>query len=450
MNYEINEIIALLDESNQIKFREIFLDLHAYDQAQIYLTLERNYRIKIFQYLNAEELSDLFEYFEEHEYLEVMGSVNHERMSKILEEMDPDDAVDFLQVLSEDMANQYLDKMNDEASNELLELMHYDEDSAGSIMTSDYIQINEHDTVKKAMKKLIDNAGNVDSISYLYALNDEEQLMGVISLKNLIIARGHEIIEDIMTDNVMSVLFDTDQEEVAKIMTDYDFLALPVVDDENHMLGMITIDDIVDVINEEVEEDYAKLAGLTDVAPDLDNETVLKSVQKRLPWLIILTLIGMVTSALMANFEEILEQVTILAFFLSLILAMSGNTGTQALAVTIRGITDDELDQRSKIITHLLRELTTGMINGVVIGILVTVLITLLYGEMYIGMVVGISIIISLTLSTLMGALVPLFMNAINVDPAIASGPLITTFNDLLGLTVYLSLATYLITNFLT
>jgi magnesium transporter len=266
-----------------------------------------------------------------------------------------------------------------------------------------------------------------------------------MSLREMILARKGQLIKDVMNQRIVSVKTSLDQEDVAEIFKDYDFTSLPVVDHLNRMLGIITIDDIIDVIEEEASEDYSRLAAISDVDIDIDTETVWMSAKKRLPWLLILSVLGFATSTIIAQFEDTITAIPTIALFMPMILGMAGNTGTQSLAVTVRGLNNNEFDSKSDIRKHLLREVGTGLLNGVVTyGFL---RLTGSSDSLKITEVVSLSILASLTVATLAGALIPIVINSFKIDPAIASGPFVTMIIDILALSVYFTLATILIIN---
>lgn len=242
-----------------------------------------------------------------------------------------------------------------------------------------------------------------------------------------------------MNEKVVSISAGKDQEEVAQMMRDYNFLAVPVVDFQDHLLGIITVDDIMDVMDEEASDDYSKLAAVSDV--ERPDDTAIASAKKRLPWLIILLFLGMFTASLIGRFEATLDQVAILAIFIPLIAGMAGNTGTQSLAVAVRGIATGDYGKQGKF-KLLLREATTGLITGSVCGLLIVVVIFVWKGQLFLGILVGISILVTLIVATLSGSLIPIFMDKMNIDPAVASGPFITTINDIISVLIYFGFAT--------
>lgn len=422
-------------------FRAEFLDLHPYDQAEFFSELDDEDRAKVYTFLSPEEMADLFENLEadEEDFKDVLAQMNPNYAADMLSNMYADDAVDVLNELDKDQVASYLTIMDEDAAQEIKDLLHYEEYTAGSIMTTEFIAISANQTVRSAMYILKKEAPQAETIYYIFVVDEDKRLAGVISLRDLIVADDETMIAEIMNDRVVSVSVREDQEEVARMMRDYNFLALPVVDFQNHLLGIITVDDIIDVMEEEASDDYSKLAGIADL--DTVDRNPLSAAKKRLPWLIILLFLGMFTASLIGRFEDTLDKVAILAVFIPLIAGMAGNTGTQALAVAVRGIATGDLDKESKW-NIILREAGTGFITGAVCGILVTFIVYFWKGELFLGVLVGISIFITLIIATLAGSLVPLLMHRLKIDPAVASGPFITTINDIISILIYFGIAT--------
>jgi magnesium transporter len=439
--YDEELLIRALQNEELELFRNEFLDLHPYDQAKFFSRIDDDLRNKLYNYLSPDEMADLFESLDidEDDYQNILAKMNPTYAAEMLSEMYTDDAVDVLNELDKEQVVSYLTIMDDESAKEIKELLHYEEYTAGSIMTTEFVAISENQTVRSAMYILKNEAPNAETIYYIYVIDEEKKLVGVISLRDLIISHDDVMISEIMSDRVMSVSVSEDQESVARKMKDYDFLALPVVDFQSHLLGIITVDDIIDVMEEEASDDYSKLAGIADV--DSIDRNPFNAAKKRLPWLIALLFLGMFTASLIGRFEETLDKVAILAVFIPLIAGMAGNTGTQALAVAVRGIATGDLEQESKW-KLVVREAGTGLITGTTCGIVVTLVVYVWKGEFFLGVLVGFSILVSLFVATLAGTLVPLLMHKLKVDPAVASGPFITTINDIISILIYFGLAT--------
>lgn len=440
---QVNEslLIENLQTENIDSFRKGFLELHPYDQAQFYTSLEVGIRSKVYLYLSPEEMAGLFENIEieEEEYESLLAEMAPEYVAEMLSHMYADDAVDVLNELDKEQAVSYLTIMDDEAAQDIKELLHYEEYTAGSIMTTEFIAISANQTVRSAMYILKNEASQAETIYYIYVVDEERKLVGVISLRDLIIADDDTMISEVMFDRVVAVSVSEDQEEVARKMKDYNFLAVPVVDFQDHLIGIITVDDIMDVMDEEASDDYSKLAGVSDL--DRVDKNPFAAARKRLPWLVILLFLGMMTASLIGRFEETLSQKAILAVFIPLIAGMAGNTGTQALAVAVRGIATGELGEENKW-KLLVREAGTGLITGATCGLLVTFIVYFWQHDLVLGFLVGLSIFATLIVATLAGSLVPLFMHKMKVDPAVASGPFITTINDIISILIYFGMAT--------
>ncbi|CAG9610464.1 magnesium transporter [Pseudoneobacillus rhizosphaerae] len=439
MDFDMLKLALLNDEMD--KFREEFLELHPYDQATFFKELDEEIRAKVYHYLSPEEMASLFENLEieEDEYRDVLAEMTPDYAADMLSNMYADDAVDVLNELDKDQVASYLTIMDDEAAQEIKDLLHYEEYTAGSIMTTEFIAISKNQTVRSAMTILRNEAPRAETIYYIYVVDEDRCLAGVISLRDLIVSDDDTFISDIMNDRVVSVSVSEDQEEVAKKIRDYNFLAVPVVDFQDHLLGIITVDDIVDVMDEEASDDYSKLAGVSDM--DTIDRSPMSNARKRLPWLIILLFLGMMTASLIGKFEETLNKVAILATFIPLIAGMAGNTGTQALAVAVRGIATGDLQKESKL-KLIIREAGTGFITGTTCGILVMFIVFFWQHDFFLGLLVGVSIFSTLIVATLAGSFIPLLMHRFNIDPAVASGPFITTINDIISILIYFGMAT--------
>jgi magnesium transporter len=450
----MNEIMNILDTgTNEEIYDKLLNYYHPYEVSEVLLEITEEERYRFYKVFKGKDISEIISYLEIDQVLRLFEEMKPRYIVNIIQELDIDDAVDILEAMPDEERAGYLKLMDTDHRDQIKDLLKYKEDTAGSIMTTAYIEVSVKDTIEKAMKKLIDNAVDAETIDNVYVTDSKNTLVGVVSLREMILARKGQFIKDIMNTRVITVKASLDQEEVADIFKDYDFTTVPVVDRLNRMIGIITVDDIIDVIDEEAVEDYSRLAGISDVEIDIDTETVWMSAKKRLPWLLILSVLSFLTSTVIGTFESTLAVVPTIALFMPMILGMAGNTGTQALAVTIRGLNNGEFETRRDISKHLLREMGTGLLNGVIIGVilfLVTISYLSLMGNEYaliIGQVVSLSIIVSLAVSTLSGALIPIIINSFKIDPAVASGPFVTMIIDILALSVYFTLATILIVN---
>ncbi|EGQ1456177.1 magnesium transporter [Staphylococcus aureus H47224] len=439
--YDETLLDQYLENDDIDQFRDEFLALHTYEQSEYFEDTTDENRQKIFQYLSPEEVANFFDQLDidDDEYELLFDKMNATYASYILEEMSYDNAVDILNELTKPKVASLLTLMNKDDANEIKALLHYDEDTAGGIMTTEYLSLKAHTPVKEALLLVKAQAPDAETIYVIFVVDDDGKLVGVLSLRDLIVAENDAYIEDIMNERVISVNVADDQEDVAQVMRDYDFMAVPVIDYQEHLLGIITIDDILDVMDEEASEDYSRLAGVSDI--DSTNDSIIKTALKRLPWLIILTFLGMITATILGRFEKTLENVALLAAFIPIISGMSGNSGTQSLAVSVRNITTGEINEQSKF-RIALREAGSGVLSGVVCSTILFTIIVAIYHQPLLALIVAGSLTCAMTVGTFVGSMIPLLMNKLNIDPAVASGPFITTINDIISMLIYFGLAT--------
>ncbi|WNF37653.1 magnesium transporter [Bacillaceae bacterium IKA-2] len=437
------QVIQTIIDQNNSDFRELFFELHPTDQIDILNSVSKKQRGLIYKYVTPEEFAEIFEGLELSKQKQYIAELQQNYAIDVINNMSYDDIADFLGELPENKKELYLSKMDKEEAQEVIHLLKYDDQTAGAIMTTEFISVSSSETVIKVMNRLRLEAPEAETIYYLYVIDEQFKLVGVVSLRDLIVAQLEEKVEDVMLSRVKSVETHTDQEEVAKIMRKYDFLAIPVTA-QGMLVGIITFDDIMDVVEEETEEDFGEMFA---VRGSIDtNITAFAAAKKRSPWIIILMFLGLITAGVIGQFEDTLSEVILLSVFIPLIMGSAGNTGTQALAVVVRSLALGTLDNltTSKMIR---REFGTGIILGIICALTLLVLIPLLYpeGGLWLAAIVGLSLFVTLSISTMVGATVPLIINKLKIDPAVASGPFITTINDLLGLIIYFSIATALL-----
>ncbi|MFW6320056.1 MAG: magnesium transporter [Bacillota bacterium] len=426
---------------------------HPSDIADLFLSLESVHQDYLIKTLKPSLLADMFEYFEEDTAKTVLQTINKDKGADVLSHMEPDDATDILQTLEPQSREDYLQLMNQADRETLAQLLTYPIDTAGAIMTTDFIILNKTMDVKDAMKILVHASSTPSLIRKLFVLDDDGFLEGVVQLKTLIQARSPKAIEDIMITEVTTVHAEDSAEGVARMMQNYEFYLMPVVNDENRMLGVITLDDAADILDEATDEDYGQFA-MIDGEQAID-DTFIHAAFHRLPWLVILLILGIFISLLMSRFEATIDKVAVLIIFQPLILGMAGNTGTQSLAVTVRGISKAYFDDKSYKRKHVYKELKIGVLNGAFIGLIslsTTYLFLFITGPtmalgtpLDVAFTVGGSAFIALTFASMFGAFLPLLLHKIHIDPAVASGPFMTTLNDIIGLLIYFSLAVLII-----
>ncbi|MCM3711201.1 magnesium transporter [Sporosarcina luteola] len=440
------KLINSLEQQDIKTFRDEYLMLHPYDRAVFYEKVEPGHRKTMYFFLSPKELAEIFETSEidEDEYKQFLQEMDTTYAAEMISQMFVDNAVDVLKELDKAQIASYLTLMNKEAAAQIKSLLHYEEYTAGSIMTTEYVSVPQNSTVRSAMTILRNEAPSAETIYYVFVVDEDNRLTGVVSLRDLIITDEDTLIQSIMNERVVSVLVSDDQEDVARMTQDYNLLAVPVVDFQQHMLGIITVDDVIDVLDEEASDDYSKLAAVSNM--DSFDKTSFEAAKKRIPWLIILLVLGMLTANLIDLFTDTISQVALLAAFIPLIAGTAGNSGTQALAVAVRGIATRDVEDESKF-KLLLREAGTGLITGLVCAIFVVGLIFIWKHEFIIALLVGAAIFVSIFVATISGSFIPLFMHRMKIDPAVASGPFITTLNDVISIIIYLGLATMFISS---
>ncbi len=431
-------IIKYLKENKKGAFEKITDELQPYDIAQLYRNLPEKHHFKFLLYLSPKQIADLIQELESELQIEILHRLGVEKATKIMNLMEHDDLADLLSELSVEKIQEYLSTMKHEHSTNIQSLMSYPPETAGGLMTNQFVWINDDYTVRDAVDKLKSFAEMNHTIYYLYVINDHKELVGVVSYRDLLLSDVNEKISEIMFNRVVSVPADLDQENVAQLIERYDFVAVPVVDENNKLLGIVTVDDVIDVVIQEANEDIEKLSA-SGKAIDFHTRATTASI-RRLPWLILLLFIGLISGSIISGFEETLERSVALVFFMPMIAGMTGNTGTQSLAVVVRGLISHDLDKKT-VIKLLFRELGVGMIIGITCGSLIA-LIALVWKGPAIAIVVGTSLVLTMIFGTMVGTAVPLLLYRLGIDPAVASGPLITTLNDIFSLIIYFSLAT--------
>ena len=450
----ISEIVELIrNQKDPEKLREALEDYHDNDISNALEFLSQEERLYLYRTMGVERTAEVISYLED-DAEKYIGEFNINDAAKIIEEMDADDAVDILEQVDDDYEEKLLDLLG-ENSEDIRLIQSYDEDEIGSRMTTNYISINRGLSVKQATNELIKQSGDNDNIDTLYVLEQDGTLYGEIDLRDLIRARKDDELEDLISTGYP---FLHDKEKIEDCLEDikgYAEQSLPVVDENNKLLGVLTAQDIIETVDDELSDDYVKLAGLTS-EEDL-NESLGDSMKKRLPWLGALLVLGMLVSSVVGVFEGVVAQIAIIVSFQSLVLDMAGNVGTQSLAVTIRVLMDEDVTRRQKW-GLIMKELRVGFTNGLLLGtaslIFIGLYIHFLKGYEWkfsfaVSLCVGASLLLAMCISSLVGTVVPIIFKKINIDPAVASGPFITTINDLVAVVSYYGLAWVLLINVL-
>ena len=446
------EILDLIRSNlSKDKLREALDHYHESDIADAIVFLSKDERIKLYEALGNKITSDIFSHLDDVEdYIE---ELDDEKAADILQEMDADDAVDVLEELDESDAKEIVSKMEGDTKEDITLINSYEDDEIGSKMTTNYIVIPHNSTIKQAMRIVVSNANENDNVNIIYVVEDDNTFYGLIELKDLIIARAGTDINAIIHTNY-PFLKDTDKvSEVINDLKDYDLQMVPVLDSSDHLIGVITSSDIVEAVDEEMGEDYAKFAGLSE-EEDI-NEPYFKSLKKRLPWLGLLLVLGLCVSMVISQFEAIIAIIPMVVFFQSIVLDMAGNVGTQSLAVTIRYLNSSEVTAK-KTGKMIFKEARLGFSNGLIIGA-ISFLVVFLFllikkqpitGEtflmtdaIYLASSVMIAMVVALTLASFVGVSIPVVLKKCKIDPAVASGPLITTIDDMVAVITYYGLS---------
>lgn len=428
-------------------------DYHDNDIADALTKLDKEERVKVYYAMGAERMAEIFAYLDDAE--DYLRELPMESVARVISEMDSDDAVDVLEDMDDTTRHRIVEMLDEDAGDDVRLLLSYDDDEIGSCMTTNFIVIHNNLTIRQAMHELVKQAGDNDNISTIYVIDDNDKFYGAIDLKDLIVARENDNLEDLISRSYPYVRTREKISECIEELKDYAEDSIPVLLENGKIAGIITAQDIVEAVDDEMGEDYAKLAGLT--SEENLNESTLLSMKKRLPWLIILLFLGMGVSSVVGIFEEVVAVLPVVMCFQSLILDMAGNVGTQSLAVTIRVLMDENLTVAQKL-KLVVKEMKTGFLNGVCLAVM-SFLFLGLYIHFFrkydighsflIAACVGAALIVAMVISSLVGTVIPIFFKKIKVDPAVASGPLITTVNDLVAVVVYYGLAWIFLINML-
>ena len=422
--------------------RDLKAGVHPGDLLGQIEKLELDQKVGLMQWLPEDEAVFLLQEMEDFEQAEIIRHLDKQRASRILEDMASDDVADLIGKLSPEEAQEILHLIDEEELADFGSLLKYPEESAGGIMTTEFISLPADIPVEEAISRLREIAPDAETIYYVYVVDHEGRLIGVISLRDLIASSDGVILKEVMRQNVISVNAELDQEEVARVVSKYDLLAVPVVDDETRLLGIITVDDVIDVMEQEATEDIYRLAGASKVVDmELTEAPVSKVVRLRLPWLLISMVGGFISGSVIGGYESTLEAIVILAVFIPVIMDMGGNVGTQSSTIFVRGLATGEIDL-AEAWPYFFREIRIGVTLGLICGVLISGAAFLWQGNPYLGAVVGVSMLGTITVAALIGTLVPLLCSKINVDPAITAGPFVTTIKDVTGLMIYFFIAT--------
>ena len=434
----IFKILDFINSSDDNSILETFSNYHHADIAEIIEELNSEEATYIIKLLDSEKTSDVLMELDDDYREKILKNLSIKEIAEEVEELDSDDATDIISELPEEKQKKVISKIIDaEHKADIKELLKYDEDSAGGLMAKELIKVNENWTVTRCVKEMRSQASEVTRVHSVYVVDNDDILLGRLSLKDLLVANPKTKIKSIYKKNVDHV-YDTDSaESVASTMQKYDLGAIPVVDKKKKLLGRITIDDIVDLIKEEAEEDYQLAAG---ILQDVDvDDTIFELTKARLPWLIVGLIGGIGAAFVMVGFDEILIQNEILFYFTPLIAAMAGNVGVQSSAIIVQGLANDDI--RGSINNRLFKETLLSILNGVILAILLFLFIYFWKGDTNIALALSVALVAVVIVAGIIGTFIPLFLNKRGIDPAIATGPFITTSNDIFGILIYFMVA---------
>lgn len=434
----LTEIQSAISSKNKKMLLKHTADLHYADLAEVINELdaqEATYLVKLFP---SEKTADVFTELDEDLREQILAKLTSEEIAAEIAELDTDDAVDIITELDEEIAKEVISNLNDrEHAAEIIELLRYDEDTAGGLMAKELIRVNENWSINNCVREMRAQAGQVTRVHSIYVVDDDNTLKGRLSLKDLLMAPDNAHIKDVYIKKVDYVEVNEDSEEVAKIMAKYDLEAIPVVDEMRRLVGRITIDDIVDVIKEEADKDYQQMAGITQ---DVEaSDSILELTKARLPWLIVGLIGGLGAAVIMGGFEDILAKHPLLFFFTPLIAAMAGNVGVQSSAIIVQGLANDDI--KGGILPRVLKEMLLALFNGIILAILLFACTWIWKGSLASAIAISISLIAVIIIAGIIGTFTPMFLHKNKIDPAIATGPFITTCNDIFGILIYFWIA---------
>ncbi len=439
------KLLELLNEGKIKELKAEINELNSYDAAEFFELLPDEKKLIVFRLLTKDNAAEAFSYMDSDLQEHIIKSISDNEIRNIVDEMFIDDTVDFLSELPANLVTKVL-RNADESKRKLInQFLNYPDNSAGSIMTIEFVQFHEDMTAKRAMEQLRATGVNKETIYNCYVVNSKRILMGILPLRTLILAKDDEIVKDLMEDRVISVKTLDDQEEVAEIFKNYNFISLPVVDNEGRLVGIITVDDIMDVIDQENTEDFEKMAALLPSEDEYLKTSVFTLTKNRLPWLMVLMISGTISAAIISRYQYVLTSVLALSAYMTILTGTGGNSGSQASTLIIRGMALGEIEMKD-IFKVIWKEVRVGILCGAALG-------AVNFARLFIfdGVSVAVNIAVSLTMAVVVmvakaiGCTLPILAKRVGFDPAIMAGPLITTVVDAVSLLIYFNIAAALL-----
>lgn len=436
----IDHIRQAIRQGEDEEIRAILFDLHAADIAEIFQSIEAVDAKFVFDLLDEEFAADVLTELEDEVREKLLKIMSSKEIAEQLEQIDSDDAADILGELSEDLQQQVLSHIeDDDLASEVVDLLNYDEDTAGGLMQKEFIRARANWSVLRCVAELRRQAENVEKVYTIYVVDEKERLLGFLSLKKLLFANPKAVVEDLYSSKkIISVKASEDKSVVANLMRKYNLESIPVVDLQGKLIGRITVDDIIDVIQEEAEKDYQMASGISGTIEA--RSSIFKISRARLPWLIVALFGGLLGTQVIKSFEPQIESNAMLAIYITLIPAMAGNVGVQSSAIVVQGLANNTL-RTDDLRNRLMKELAVALLNGIVCATIVFVLNYMFYKDISLGITVSIALISVILQASILGTIIPLGLNRMKIDPALATGPFITTMNDVVGLFIYFSLS---------
>ena len=443
----LREVISLLENNKLLDLRELLEEYHIMDIYDIMENLDDDMKIKLFEVLPLDMAASILEESGAEFFKDIFANIEQEHGKNILDQMSLDDMTDILSEIDEEERQKIMNLLSKEDADDVKELLVYDEDSAGGIMTTGYIEINKNMTAKEAIDHMRENALDAETIYYIYIVDNDEKLVGVLSLRELITARDSVIVEDLMSENIISIDVDEDREEAVRLVSKYDLIAIPVVDKQGVLKGIITVDDIIDVMEEEASEDLYKLAGSSEHERDaLENQNttvaqqVLSSVRARIPWLIIILIIGLISTLILTKlrFNDIISSQIKILLFLPVILCLGGSIGMQSSSITLMALSNKDMEPRNIAVKEGLVGIITGLFCSIITGIGTYIIIN----NFNIALLVSIAVLINMIFGALIGEFVPSLLKKLDIDTSIVSAPIVSVTLDFIGVCIFFIIVT--------
>ncbi len=438
---EIEEVEKLLEEKKYNVLKEKLKMVNSADIPTILEDLDKENVVKLFRILPKEQAGEAFSYMEPYMKEKLIQDLTDTELKGIINELFMDDTVDLIEEMPSNVVKKILKVVNAKDRKIINELLQYPEDSAGSIMTTEFIDLKETMTVEQALQRIRDIGIDSETIYNCYVLNKNRVLLGIIDIKEILISKKEQVIKELMTTNVISVNTLEDQEDVAKLFDKYDMYAIPVVDTENRLVGIITVDDAINVLQDETSEDFEKMAAMSPSEKGYFETSVFHHAKNRIVWLLVLMLSSAITGGIITNYEQAFAAVPLLVAFIPMIMGTGGNCGSQSSTLIIRGLATDEIELKD-IFKALWKEFRVSIIVGITLAIVNGIRIMIQYDDLQLAIVIGLTLIATVALSKALGCLLPMLAKKLKLDPAIMATPLITTLVDIFSILVYFQIAT--------